>query len=522
MPKFRHVALLLILLLTACRPGLRSHQVHIRADGQDIDLTTSALTVREALSEAGVAVGPDDLVRPDLWVQITDGLSIRVIRVQEEVIVERETIPYTQQTIKSEALPVGEQKLLQTGKNGEAQVTWRLRFEDGVEISRSVLQRIVIVEAADQIIAVGIEGVVESVEIPGVIAYLNSGNAWIMRGQSGGRRAVTSDGALDGRVLALSPDGAYLLYSVALDSPLDGPLNELFLLNVRLINEISQSLKIQNVLWADWSPDGRQIAYSTGVKSGPPGWNAHNDLWMLTVRNAQGDLARGQPQRVLAAQTTSLYSWQGTLYAWSPDGSKMAYARADEIGWIDLSTRRGFPLASFVPPEIERERVWLSPPSWSPDSQYVLGVVHGQAAAGQPAASSDMFEVWAFSLNRQVRARLVSPSGMWAMPRWSPLVGSDSLIAYAQAEYPQVSFESRYVLYVMDRDGSNRRVLFPAQSVGGLLSPAIQPPPRYAWSPDARYLAVIYAGNLYLVDSATGQARQLTGDGQSRLVDWEK
>ena len=149
------VSLLLVLLtvLFGCRPNVVSNQVIVYVDGQSIPLSTTVLTVREALDKAGVNIGQDDRVDPDLWVEIEDGMSIHVIRVQEEVLVELEIVPYTQQTIRSEALPAGAQKLLQAGKNGQVEVTYRLRFEDGVEVARSILQRVVATEPVAQIVA---------------------------------------------------------------------------------------------------------------------------------------------------------------------------------------------------------------------------------------------------------------------------------------------------------------------------------------------------------------------------------
>ena len=89
--------LLVGLLAAGCnpviRPSLGGHQVVLRVDGQDISHTTGGLTVREALAEAGVTLGTDDRVEPDLWVEVQEGMAIRVIRVQEETIVERELPP---------------------------------------------------------------------------------------------------------------------------------------------------------------------------------------------------------------------------------------------------------------------------------------------------------------------------------------------------------------------------------------------------------------------------------------------
>jgi hypothetical protein len=528
------------LLAAGCRPVIRpsigGRPIVIRVDGRDISRATNVLTVREALAEADVTIDADDRVEPDLWVEVQEGMTIRVIRVQEETIVEREVLPYREQTIKSEALAVGETKFLQAGKNGQVEVTYRLQFEDGVEVSRGVLRRVVVQEPLNQITVAGVEGIVDSVEVRGTIAYLNGGNAWVMRGASGGRRPVTSEGNLDGRVFTLSPDGAYLLYSVPTATvEYDGTFNDLYLLNVALADETPRQLPIQDVLWADWAPCGQkeapdgaaldsertpcaQIAYSTGVKSGPPGWRANNDLWLASLLDDRGQAVRPEPRRLLGPQSSGVYSWWGSRYAWSPDGAKIAYARPDQVGWIELRTGRVFPLAPYPPQappgSAQGDQVWVPAPTWSPDSRFLACTIHGEEP-GRPAEESRVFEVWVLDLNQSIRARMTRSVGMWSAPRWSPAVGGESQIAYAEANTPSSSYESRYTLQVMDRDGSNKRRIFPGEDQAWMTRPVV-----YDWSPDGSQVVVLYLGDVYLVDVADGQVLQLTGDGQCTRVDW--
>jgi hypothetical protein len=505
--------------------GGETRKVTILVDGREIPLLTEAGTVREALAQAEVALDDDDEVEPDLWVELEPGMTVRVLRVQQEIIVERELIPYRQQTVKSEALPVGETKLLQAGKNGQVEITYRLQFQDGVEISRSVLRRVIVEEPVNQIAVVGVEGIVDSVEIEGTIAYLSGGNAWLMRGASGERHPLTSSGNLDGRVFTLSPDGGYLLFTVITETAdFDGPFNALYLLDVALADEEPQRLAMQDVLWAGWTPCGsggkvcQQIAYSTGEKSGPPGWRANNDLWTVTLLNNDGEVVDSRPRRLLDTQTAGAYSWWGSRYAWSPDGRKIAYARPDQVGWIEVRSARSFPLASY-PPQAPTggtlgDQVWVPEPSWSPDSQFVALTVHDEEP-GRPADESRIFQVWVLDLDHTVRARLTRSVGMWSAPRWSPAVDGESAIAYAVANTPSNSYESRYTLMVMDRDGSNKRDLFPAEGEAGMSVPF-----DHAWSPDGQRLVVLYLGNLYLLDATDGKAQQVTGDGQSTRVEW--
>jgi Tol biopolymer transport system component len=89
-----------------------------------------------------------------------------------------------------------------------------------------------------------------------------------------------------------------------------------------------------------------------------------------------------------------------------------------------------------------------------------------------------------------------------------------------EAIFPEQSETSRYRLVIMDRDGSNRRELFPEEGRPGLevQTPTWAPSPR----PDgSEFLAVIYQGNLWLIDVTTGQAQPVTGDGLMSNIDWK-
>jgi hypothetical protein len=109
---------------------------------------------------------------------------------------------------------------------------------------------------------------------------------------------------------------------------------------------------------------------------------------------------------------------------------------------------------------------------------------------------------------------------MFAYPVPSPLIGQGYRVAYLQSREPRQSDTRPYRLVVMDRDGSNRKTIFPEEDQQGLK------PQRVGWSPATFdnghfWLAVNYQGNLWLVDSETGDSRQITGDGSISRIDWK-
>jgi resuscitation-promoting factor RpfB len=155
-------------------------------------------------------------------------------------------------------------------------------------------------------------------------------------------------------------------------------------------------------------------------------------------------------------------------------------------------------------------------------------VDHVSLAGSASPEESPLFDLTAIPLVGGAPVRLVSQSGMFSYPMPSPLQTlssgeNDYQIAYLQSIFPTQSETSRYRLAVMDRDGSDRRVLFPAEG-----SPGIIPQIGWgAWSPekfestDSYNLAVIYQNNLWMVDVYGGEARQITGDDLVSRVDWK-
>ncbi len=96
------------------------------------------------------------------------------------------------------------------------------------------------------------------------------------------------------------------------------------------------NLEVANVIhFADWSPVSRQtLAYSTvEPRATAPGWQANNDLSIITF-NSNGWISRRT--EALEANSGGIYGWWGRIFFWAPDGRRLAYARPDGIGLVDL------------------------------------------------------------------------------------------------------------------------------------------------------------------------------------------
>ena len=507
---------LAVLVIVACQP--QSNQIFIEVDGRREALSTKATTVREALDEAKVGLGALDRVTPDLYVQLESGLEIIVTRVTEETEITRQIMPFERQAVVNEALNPDETRVAQLGVNGEAEITFRVTFENGKEISRQEISRVTVTEPAPEILVIGPQGELPSTPISGTIAYISNGNAWVMRNSSSGRRAITTAGNLDGRVFSLSPDGRQLIYTTQLTNEIELPLNELWLASTTIVGEAPITMGVRGVLHAEWSPvmTPSVVAFSTAEHTvNAPGWQANNDLWLFTPpRNPEDDIPN--PQQIIPANTQGLYPWWGNQFGWSPDGQKLAYARADQVGLIDLTIRKTLAISNsfsslvdFVPLQTFSEWAWVPTLSWSPDGNFIAVTLHGLPLTSEPAKESQVFDLWLLSVDGRIKAKVADQVGMWANPAWG-----EAGIAFGEALDPLRSVNSRYVIQVIDRDGSNKRQLFPFREELGVQLPEL------VWAPTGNQLLFVYNGDMYLTTSEGSPPRQITIDSQISHPQW--
>lgn len=514
------LSLLLVLGLAACG---NPEPIYVRlvVDGQEqlLEVTAASLLVRDLLAAVDLTLGPMDRVEPDLYVEVVDGASVVVTRVEEAFETERRVVPFAHETVRSEGVPAGERRLLQAGANGEMEITYKVMLEDGVEVAREEVRREIVVEPVDETVLVGVQGELTSTPISGTIVYLTGGNAWLMRESSDLRRNITGYGDLDGRVFALSSDGARLLFTRAMVGDVDTPLNSLWLALTSLVGEDPLYLGITGVVWAEWAPvpqeagaAAQRFAFSTAERTGGvPGWKARNDLWLVTLADDPAD--EPKVEMLLPPTAEIPYAWWGRTYAWSPDGTYLAYAQADEVGFLAVSDKVLLPLASYPSLRTQSSWAWVPSVSWSPDNYLLAFVAHEGGVEDLNPEDSPVFGLWVASSDAELEVRLAEEVGMWAAPRWSP--GGD-LLVYGQAQSPRNSQDSRYDLFVMDRDGSNVQRLFPPEGLMGLIAPEV------AWSPAGDAVLVEYEGNLYRVSVPDGSLKQLTSDGASSHPRWAR
>jgi uncharacterized protein YabE (DUF348 family) len=134
----------------------RSAQVFIQADGKRLATRTHGKTVADALADSGVAPVGLDYVVPAESTGLTPDMTIRLVRVTEAIVVERQDVRFRTITRTDPTLAAGEQRIIQRGETGHSETRTRVRREDGVEVDRTLESTVTLKEAVDEIIAVAV------------------------------------------------------------------------------------------------------------------------------------------------------------------------------------------------------------------------------------------------------------------------------------------------------------------------------------------------------------------------------
>lgn len=151
------------------------------SDDTQISVVTSKVTIREILEENNIVLLADEKVEPGLDSVIDASKTIEITKVSEQpvIIAEEETNVTTEQilgnrvtvresivieqveipfeTVTKDVSESGTEttdKVLQEGENGIKEVKYKVRYEDDVEVNRTVLEETVIKEPVEKIIQI--------------------------------------------------------------------------------------------------------------------------------------------------------------------------------------------------------------------------------------------------------------------------------------------------------------------------------------------------------------------------------
>lgn len=134
---------------------VRAFNVKVLADGVSKEICTTPVTIKEAISLAGFALGDKDIVKTLPVTIVVPQQEIEVIRVTEEEITEEQEMPYPIERTTDNTLEVGLTKTLQAGKKGITRNTVMVTYYNGQEAKRTLIKEETLVQPQKRVIAMG-------------------------------------------------------------------------------------------------------------------------------------------------------------------------------------------------------------------------------------------------------------------------------------------------------------------------------------------------------------------------------
>ena len=129
--------------------------INLVADGAAEPVETTALTVREALDEAGVTLGERDIVTPALESQLAEAATVNVIRVTVETATVDATVAHETTEKEDDTLEAGSKKVEVEGKDGTVEQVVETTYYDGKVHRSKVLSETVTAAPVNEVVLVG-------------------------------------------------------------------------------------------------------------------------------------------------------------------------------------------------------------------------------------------------------------------------------------------------------------------------------------------------------------------------------
>ncbi len=147
-------------LNTICYDGieicvLTSYNVTVNADDETVTVNSTAKTVGDLLDELNIELSEDDEVEPKASEQLSQGLTVNVLRVEYVTHETEETVHFTKKTQYSSSMQKGATKVTQEGKDGTKSVVYKDKIVNGSVAETTVESEKEVVAPIPQITTVG-------------------------------------------------------------------------------------------------------------------------------------------------------------------------------------------------------------------------------------------------------------------------------------------------------------------------------------------------------------------------------
>lgn len=140
----------------------------INVDGDKIHIKSSAGSIGQALAETGIPLVGLDYSIPSALSPLPPNGEISIVRVFETVTLTQNALPFITRFEPSAGLELDQQEILHPGESGLSVSRVRIRIEDGNEVGRQDDEETIVRQGQDRIIGYGTKVVIRDTTVDGV------------------------------------------------------------------------------------------------------------------------------------------------------------------------------------------------------------------------------------------------------------------------------------------------------------------------------------------------------------------
>lgn len=135
---------------------IRAANVNLTVNGVTKTVQCSEETVEGLLKQEGIVLSPIDDIKPSINTALRDGLNVDIKTYTTDLKTVTEPIPYNINYKNVSTLNKGDEEVETEGKDGIASVTYKIKYLNGVEVSREVIDYVTLSPATDEVILRGV------------------------------------------------------------------------------------------------------------------------------------------------------------------------------------------------------------------------------------------------------------------------------------------------------------------------------------------------------------------------------
>lgn len=133
----------------------RAVNIKVAVDGKTLDILTPDDDISTVLTTQGITLNSEDRVEPAKYTKLSEGLNVSVVRVENKTLSVSTPLDFNTVVKTDSGMANTKKKVTQEGTAGEKETKYNVVYENGVEISRTLLSEAVVKNPVNKVVVQG-------------------------------------------------------------------------------------------------------------------------------------------------------------------------------------------------------------------------------------------------------------------------------------------------------------------------------------------------------------------------------